>query len=147
MVFETLEPIDITVYAAHAFTFKHRQDLSQREHNNMTRRQRGFHGDNHDVFAVVKPYMHSNASMQPLLALPRDRASRVVARCPGVLVFEEPMSKDRKDGLLSWADTLDRPQYALHNAAKALRALVNEPVERRVCSAPWLELRWRGDPE
>ena len=113
-----LAPIDITLYnawvtrdgidASHAFTFKHRQDLTPSERSNMNSRQRGFHGDNHDVFAVVKPYMHSTASKQPLLALPRDRANRVVARCPSVLVENEPMSEQRKGELLSWADTLDQ---------------------------------------
>lgn len=144
-----LAPIDITLYnawvtrdgidASHAFTFKHRQDLTPSERSNMNSRQRGFHGDNHDVFAVVKPYMHSTASKQPLLALPRDRANRVVARCPSVLVENEPMSEERKGELLSWADTLDQAQYSLHEAAKGYRALVCEPVQPSVCHAPWLE--------
>ena len=113
-----LAPIDITLYnawvirdgidASHAFTFKHRQDLTPSERSNMNSRQRGFHGDDHDVFAVVIPYMHSTASKQPLLALPRDRANRAVAWCPSVLVENEPMSEQRKGELLSWADTLDQ---------------------------------------
>ena len=143
-----LEPIDITLYnawvsrdgkdASHAFTFKHRQDLAEHERSKMSRRQRGFEGDNHDVFAVVKPYMHSTASKAPILALPQDRANRVVSRCPGVLVDDGPMGQDRQDELLSWADKLERPQYALHEAAKALRALVHEPAAPIVCDAPWL---------
>ena len=143
-----LEPIDITLYnawvtrdgkdASHAFTFKHRQDLTEHERSQMSRRRRGFAGDDHDAFAIVKPYMHSTASKQPLLALPQDRARRVVERCPGVLVEEEPMSQDRRDELLSWADKLDLPQYALHEAAKALRGLVHEPAAPIVCDAPWL---------
>ena len=104
----------------------------------MSRRQRGFDGGDHDVLAIVKPYMHSTASKQPLLALPQDRARRIVSRCPGVLVDEEPTSQDRRDELLSWADKLDLPQYALHEAAKALRGLVHEPAEPSVCDAPWL---------
>lgn len=143
-----LAPIDITLYnawvtrdgldASHAFTFKHRQDLTPNERNLMSSRQRGFHGESHDVFAVVKPYMHSITAQQPILALPQNRAARVVARCPGVLVEEELMSEDRKSELLSWADTFELPQYALHEAAKAYRALVQEPVPPTVCSAPWL---------
>ena len=124
--------------ASHAFTFKHRQDLTEHERSQMSRRQRGFEGDDHDVFAVVKPYMHSTASKQPILALPQDRARRVVSRCPGVLVFEQPMAQDRRDELLSWADKLELPQYALHEAAKALRGLVHEPAAPIVCDAPWL---------
>ena len=145
-----LEPIEITLYnawvtrdgkgASHAFTFKHRQDLTAHERSQMSRRQRGFAGDDYDVFAVVKPYMHSIASKPPILALPQDRARRIVAKCPGVLVEEEPMSQDRRDELLSWADKLDRPQYSLHEAAKALRGLVHEPAEPRVCDAPWLAI-------
>ena len=144
-----LAPIDITLYnawvsrdgidASHAFTFKHRQDLTRSESSNMTSRQRGFHGDDHDVFAVVKPYMHSPASKRPLLALPQDRANRVVARCPSVLVENEPMSEERRQELLSAADTLDQAQYSLHEAAKAFRAMVFEPEQPSVCRAPWLE--------
>ena len=143
-----LAPIDITLYnawvtrdgidASHAFTFKHRQDLTSSERSNMLRRQRGFHGHEHDVFAIVKPYMHSTASKMPVLALPQDRADRIVAPCPSVLVEQEAMSEERKNDLLTWADTLDAPQYSLHEGAKALRALVNEPVPPSICSAPWL---------
>jgi hypothetical protein len=64
--------------------------------------------------------MHSTASKQPLLALPRDRANRVVARCPSVLVENEPMSEERKGELLSWADTLYQAQYFFARSRKGL---------------------------
>ena len=83
----------------------------------MSHQQCGFEGDNHDVFAVVKPYMHSRASKQPSLVLPQDRAAKIISRCPGVLVDEEPMAQDRRDELLSWADKLELPRYDLHEAA------------------------------
>ena len=98
-----LAPIDITLYnawvarggkdACHAFTFKHRQDLTRSELSNMSSRQRGFHGDDFDVFAVTKAYMHSSESKQPVLASPQDRAARAVARCSGVLVKQDPMGE------------------------------------------------------
>ena len=53
-------------------------------------------------------------------------------------MVDDPMSPDRRDELLTWADKLERPQYAMGEAAKALRALVHEPAAPSVCEAPWL---------
>lgn len=145
-----LAPIDITMYnawvsrdgidASHAFTFKHRQDLTRKESDSMMRQQRGFHGHDHDVFVVVKPYMHSAASKRPVLVLPKSRADRVAHRCPSTLVEGEAMTEVRGNELVSLANTLELEQYSLHEAARALRALVHEPVQPMVCSAPWLEI-------
>ncbi len=144
-----LAPIEITLHnawvsregrlAPHAFTFKLRQDLTRREWNTMTPRDRGYHGHDHDVFACVKPFMHSVDSKKPILVLPVARANRVLAKCPGVLVQEEAMSPERQRELLQWADVLEREEYGLPHAAAALRGMVQSPQPAIVCPAPWLE--------
>ena len=143
-----LKPIDITLYntwvsregidASHAFTYKLRQDLTAGEKKLMDSRQRGFHGDDSDVFAIVKPYMHTAAIKKPVLVLPKDRADRITDRCPGVLVEEDEISTERRDEILSLADVLEQQQYNLKEAAKALRAMIFEPPPPIVCPAPWL---------
>ena len=143
-----LDPIDITLYntwvsregidASHAFTYKLRQDLTARERGLMDRRQRGFLGNDADVFAIVKPYMHTAAIKRPVLVLPNDRAARITDRCPGVLVEEEAVSAEKREEYLSWAAVLEQEQYNLTEGAKALRVAVLEPAPPIVCPAPWL---------
>ena len=97
-------------------------DLTRSELSKMSNRQRGFHGDDFDVFAVTKAYMHSSESKQPVLALPQDRAARAVARCPGVLVKQEPMGSDML------TKYLDGRSISRHSREIGLKAVNSQEV-------------------
>ena len=146
-----LRPLRIELYGAfgtrhgieapHAFTYKVRRDLTKAERNMIPNSARGFHGDEADVFACVKTYMHSTALQQPpLMVLPLDRlrAAHDVGPVPEFLV-PGAESPERAKELRELAVLLRGAVYNMPLAADALALLADGPPgPPQLPPTPWL---------
>lgn len=124
----------------HAFTFKLRKDLNEKEMEMMQRASHvpgpgvegvegGLRGpasgnDPFDVMALVKTFMSDYHLQQPpILVLPAARACRV-APGPSALVPRAEVTDRRKQELKVFADVLQLPAYNLLDAAAYVRGLM-----------------------
>ena len=114
----------------HSFSFKLRRDLTGEELLMFQRAGERNVGPvaQTDVIVLVKTFMSDTGLQQaPLCSLPQHRAVRVVGVPRGCLPKSLP-TDEQIENWLRLATELDKPTYALHQAALFLRRLARPPA-------------------
>jgi hypothetical protein len=130
------------IEAPHSFSFKLRQDLTQRETEELAKTPRCpgvWEADSpDDVFCCVKTYMRDlHLQQAPVLTCPAARVGHIMGQSPGAIVPRKALSKDGLTAALKLADLCSH-ELGLPRAAAALRDYVHKRVQDTPV-AQWLE--------
>ena len=127
-------------WAPHSFVFKLRQDLLPLEREGVVMSE----GSPHDVFVLVKTYIHDTKLAQaPLLVWPAHFKDRVVGDYPSDLVPNTQLPADAVKGLQHLAAELLKPVTHYPRAADYIKSLCS-PREGTAVTMP--RLRWLTTP-
>ena len=129
------------IESPHSFTYKLRRDLTHSEQRMIPARARGYDGEEGDVFACVKTYMHDTGLQQPpLMVLPASRVRDAqLGLAPAAYQADPELTPQRQGELRDLARMLRTDVYKLDRAADALEELARGVPMTNLPSTPWLD--------